>query len=103
MDQNQHIGLAGARILNPDETVQESVSYRYPGEKYTSGEVAGLKGNIACVLGAFMIARKSLLIDLHGFDEDFFLYGEDQDLCWRIRERGYSIGYIEDATVVLSV
>lgn len=100
MDQNQHIGLAGARILNPDETVQESVSYRYPGEKYTSGEVAGLKGNIACVLGAFMIARKSLLIDLHGFDEDFFLYGEDQDLCWRIRERGYSIGYIENAEVL---
>ena len=100
MDENQHIGLAGAKILNPDGTVQESVSYRYPGEKYTSGEVEGLKGNIACVLGAFMITRKSLLDELGGFDEDFFLYGEDQDLCWRIREGGYCVGFIEDANVI---
>jgi len=100
MDENQHIGLAGAKILNPDKTVQESVSYRYPGEKYASEEVANLKGNIACVLGAFMIARKSLIDELGGFDEDFFLYGEDQDLCWRIREKGYCVGYIENASVI---
>jgi GT2 family glycosyltransferase len=99
MDANRQIGLAGAKILNPDGTLQESVSYRYPGEKFTSGETAGLKGNIACVLGAFMIARKPLLDELHGFDEDFFLYGEDQDLAWRIREKGFSIGYIENAEV----
>jgi hypothetical protein len=99
MDANQHVGLAGAKIMNTDGTLQESVSYRYPGEKFTSGETAGLKGNIACVLGAFMIARKPLIDELHGFDEDFFLYGEDQDLAWRIRERGFSIGYIEDAEV----
>lgn len=97
MDMHQDIGLAGAKILNPDGSLQESVSWRYPGEKFTRGETAGLAGNIACVLGAFMIARKSLLDELHGFDEDFFLYGEDQDLAWRIREKGLSIGYIEDA------
>jgi len=33
------------------------------------------------------------------FDEDFFLYGEDEDLAWRIREKGFSIGYIEEAIV----
>lgn len=99
MEANQHVGLAGAKILNPDGTLQESVSYKYPGEKFTSGETVNLQGNIACVLGAFMIARKPLLDELHGFDEDFFLYGEDQDLAWRIREKGFSIGYIEDAEV----
>ncbi|MEN6374708.1 MAG: glycosyltransferase family 2 protein [Smithella sp.] len=99
MNANQAVGLAGAKILNPDGTLQESVSYRYPGEKFTSGEATHLTGNIACVLGAFMIARKSLIDELHGFDEDFFLYGEDQDLAWRIREKGFSIGYIENAEV----
>jgi hypothetical protein len=99
MDRHQDIGLAGAKILNPDGSLQESVSHRYPEEKFTRGETAGLAGSIACVLGAFMIARKSLLDELHGFDEDFFLYGEDQDLAWRIREKGFSIGYIEDAEV----
>lgn len=99
MDANPQIGLAGAKILNPDGTLQESVAYRYPGEKYTSGETADLTGNIACVLGAFMIARKELIVELGGFDEDYFLYGEDQDLAWRIREKGFSIGYIEESEV----
>ena len=100
MEANHHVGLAGAKILNPDGSLQPSVSYRYPGEKYAKNEAAALAGNIACVMGAFMIARKSLIDELHGFDEDFFLYGEDQDLCWRIREKGLAIGYIKNARVV---
>jgi N-acetylglucosaminyl-diphospho-decaprenol L-rhamnosyltransferase len=100
METNQQIGLAGARIINPDGSLQPSISYKYPGEKFASDELIDLHGNIACVLGAFMIARKSLLDELCGFDEDFFLYGEDQDLCWRIRKRGFTIGYINDAEVL---
>lgn len=99
MDTNRDIGLAGAKILNPDGTIQESVSYRYPGEKFTSGETDELTGRIACVLGAFMIARTELIKAIGGFDEDFFLYAEDQDLAWRVREKGFSIGYIEHAEV----
>jgi GT2 family glycosyltransferase len=99
MNKNQQCGLAGAKILNPDGTIQDSVSYRYPGEKYTSGETANLQGKIACVLGAFMITPKELVKEIGGFDEDFFLYGEDQDLAWRIREKGYSIRYIDNAEV----
>ena len=99
MDDHVGVGLAGAKILNPDGSLQPSVSYRYPGEKHASGETAGLTGHIACVLGAFMIVRRELICELNGFDEDFFLYGEDQDLCWRVRQRGFAIGYIEEARV----
>ena len=99
MDENSDIGLAGAKILNPDGSLQPSVSYKYPGEKFAGSEIAGLAGKIACVMGAFMIARNDLIQKLEGFDEDFFIYGEDQDLAWRIREKGFSIGYIEDAKV----
>jgi GT2 family glycosyltransferase len=99
MDANHHIGLAGAKMIYPDGRMQESVSYRYPGEKFTSGETANLQGNIACVSGAFMITRKELITAMGGFDEDFFLYGEEQDLAWRVREKGFSIGYIDNAEV----
>ena len=100
MEANPHCGLAGAKIVNPDGTLQESVSYRYPGQKYATGELTGLKGTIACVLGAGMIARTEVIREIGGFDEDFFLYGEDQDLCLRIRKLGYEIGYIHSAVVV---
>jgi GT2 family glycosyltransferase len=100
MDAYPNVGLAGARIQNPDGSPQESISWRYPGEKFTKGETKDLPGKIACVLGAFMIVRRPLIDELGGFDEDFFLYGEDEDLAWRIRERGFSIGYIEEAEVL---
>ncbi|MCX5847494.1 MAG: glycosyltransferase family 2 protein [Deltaproteobacteria bacterium] len=100
MDACPYIGLAGTKIINPDGSHQDSVSYRYPGEKYTAGELSGLPGQIACVLGAGMIAHAKLIKDMRGFDEDFFLYGEDEDLCLRIRKSEYEIGYINSAVVV---
>ena len=100
MKNHTGIGLAGANILNPDGTHQESVSYRYPGEKYTRGDLPSLKGEIACVLGAAMIARRDVVLDIGGFDEDFFLYGEDEDLCLRIRKAGWEIGFIDKADVI---
>lgn len=99
MDENPRIGLAGTAIVNPDGTHQESVSFRYPGERHSSGELSGLEGSIACVLGAAMIARPELIRKIGGFDEDFFLYGEDQDLCLRIRKEGYAIGFAANAVV----
>lgn len=100
MQKNPHMGLAGVKIINPDETPQESITYRYPGEKHTRGELPPLPGKIACVLGAGMIARRAMIERVGGFDEDFFLYGEDEDLCLRIRKNGGEIGFIEEAVVI---
>ncbi|MFA4915170.1 MAG: glycosyltransferase family 2 protein [Syntrophales bacterium] len=100
MEENPRCGLAGTRIINPDGTLQESIAYRYPGQQHAAGELAGLKGHIAFVLGAGMIARTDVIKKIGGFDEDFFLYGEDQDLCLRMRTAGYEIGYISSAVVV---
>ncbi len=94
------IALAGPKIVNPDGSLQESVSYRYPGQRCTKKELDGLKGNIACVLGAAMVARRDCVAGIGGFDEDFFLYGEDQDLCLRLRKAGHEIGYIPQALVM---
>ncbi len=100
MEAHPKVGLAGARLVNPDGTPQDSVSCRYPGQKHARGELSGLGGTIACVMGACQIVRAELMRRIGGFDEDFFLYGEDQDLCLRIRREGYDIGYVESAVVV---
>jgi N-acetylglucosaminyl-diphospho-decaprenol L-rhamnosyltransferase len=100
MDAMPHIGLAGTKLINPDGTRHESVSYRYPGQEYTGRELSSLKGSIACVQGSSMIVHSDTMKDVGGFDEDFFLYGEDQDLCLRIRKSGFEIGYIESAVVI---
>lgn len=100
MDSNPDVGLAGPKVVNPDETRQDSVSYRYPGYRYGKKDLINLPGEIACVLGACQIISSALLKDVNGFDEDFFLYGEDQDLCLRIRKKGYRIGFIDNTSIV---
>jgi N-acetylglucosaminyl-diphospho-decaprenol L-rhamnosyltransferase len=100
MASHTDVGLAGTRILNPDGSVQPSVERRYPGERRAQKDLRGLPGDIAWVLGASMIARRAIIEELGGFDEGFFLYGEEQDLCLRIRKKGWKIGFIPDAAVV---
>ena len=50
--------------------------------------------------GAFMLTRTSLMKTLKGFDEDFFMYGEDIDLCYRIKEEGYKIFYLPESSII---
>jgi len=99
MDANPRVGLAGPTINNSDGSRQDTVSRTYPGQKRTAGELSGLPGEIACVMGACQIVRTELMRKLGGFDEEFFLYGEDQDLCLRIRKEGYRIGHVDDAVI----
>jgi len=100
MESHKDIGLAGTRIINPDGSDQSSVEKHYPGERHAKQELKGLTGDIAWVLGASMIGRRSIIENLGGFDEQFFLYGEDQDLCLGARKAGWAIGLIPDAVVV---
>ncbi len=100
MDSHPRVGLAGTKLFNSDGTLQESISNRYPSQKFAESDLDGLTGTIACVMGSSMFARTDLIRQIGGFDEDFLLYGEDQDLCLRVRKAGYEIGYIENAAVI---
>ena len=48
---------------------------------------------IDCLTGAFMFIRDRALEDAGLLDETFFMYGEDIDLCYRIKEAGWKIVY----------
>ena len=50
--------------------------------------------------GAFMMVRKKILDVAGGFDEMFFMYGEDVDLSYRIQKAGYKNYYIADTTII---
>jgi GT2 family glycosyltransferase len=50
--------------------------------------------------GAFMLVKKELLIQLHGFDESYFLYGEDIDLSYRIKQAGYANMYFSETAII---
>jgi N-acetylglucosaminyl-diphospho-decaprenol L-rhamnosyltransferase len=47
--------------------------------------------------GAFVLMRRRAFEEVGGFDPAQWLYGEDMDLCWRLRERGWLIRWEPDA------
>lgn len=51
------------------------------------------------VSGACFLARRRTLEELHGFDEAYFMYAEDTDLCWRARRAGWGVRFVPGAVV----
>jgi GT2 family glycosyltransferase len=119
-DQHREAGAFGCRVLNSDGSYQRSVrpfpSVRgewiaalylrplgYLSSWFLSDTYMGWKGGtqrlVAWLSGCFILARGDLLKRIGGFDEQFFYYYEDIDLCRRIWEAGYSILFTPIVTI----
>jgi N-acetylglucosaminyl-diphospho-decaprenol L-rhamnosyltransferase len=51
------------------------------------------------VSGAAVWLRREALATVGGWDERYFMYVEDVDLCWRLRQRGWRVAYEPDAVI----
>ena len=99
MQANHQYGLVGTRIVNQDQRIEEPPNFLYPKQhllKYTTLKPGG---KIAWVIGASVMLPRDVYLKVNGFDEDFFLYGEDADICFRIRQQGWEIGHNATVTV----
>lgn len=55
---------------------------------------------VDAIVGAFMLIKKDVYEKVKGFDEDYFMYGEDLDLCFRIKKAGYRIIYFPETSII---
>ena len=55
---------------------------------------------VDAICGAFMFIPKIIFDKVGLFDEDYFMYGEDLDLCYRINKSGYKIFYYPEVTTI---
>ena len=125
LDAHPQCAVAGPRILNPDGSVQGSargdpdmltglfgrttvlrklVPFLAVARRNIVVDEAIRGGQESVVVdwlsGACMLARREALDAVRGFDERFFLYWEDADLCRRLRARGYHVRYVPGATAI---
>ncbi len=114
------IGIVGPRILNPDGTLQYScrrfpnpvaalfrntpLGKLFPNNPYTRDYLMtdwdhNSVREVDWVSGAALFIRKQVYAQLGGFDEQFFMYCEDMDLCYRAWQAGWKVVYFPDAVI----
>lgn len=119
---NSKAGLAGCKILNPDGSLQLACRRGFPGPWTSFTKVTGLstlfpknkifaKYNLTyldenqtyevdAISGSFMMMRREVYEKVGGFDEQFFMYGEDLDLCYRIQKAGFKVFYVHSTQII---
>jgi N-acetylglucosaminyl-diphospho-decaprenol L-rhamnosyltransferase len=70
-------------------------------KRYNPGTPEGaVVAEAGWVSGSCFLARRAALEELGGFDEAYFMYAEDMDLCWRAHQAGWGVGFAGAAEVM---
>ncbi len=115
-------GMVGCKILNPDGTLQLACRRRFPTAWVALSRLTGLSKlfpksrlfgqynltylnpdeiyPVEAISGSFMMARNDALQAVGSFDETWFMYGEDLDLCYRFGKAGWKIYYVPTTTII---
>ncbi len=121
METNPHVGIVGPRLNNPDGTLQYScyrfyepmvpVYRRTPLGKTTRGAAAidrflmkdfdhAVSAEVDWLMGSALFTRSAALAEVGHFDDRFFMYLEDSDLCRRFWEAGHKVVYNPEVSMV---
>ncbi|MCI1477146.1 MAG: glycosyltransferase family 2 protein [Clostridium beijerinckii] len=120
MEKDKNIGALGCKVILANGELDHACKRGFPtpkaslyyflklykrnGLKYGQYNALHLGkddiGEVDCLTGAFMLMPKLVFDEVGGLDEDFFMYGEDIDLCYKIKECGYKILYYPDAQII---
>ncbi len=102
-----NVGIVASLLVKPDGTIDSAgQAHSRWGLSYPVGRDMTPKGDLLAprqvfaASGGAMLARVALLKQIGLFDEDFFAYYEDIDLCYRAQLAGWKIAYAPDSKVV---
>jgi N-acetylglucosaminyl-diphospho-decaprenol L-rhamnosyltransferase len=111
LDANPRVAALGPKLVYPDGRRQDS-AWRFPTPLVsalglvTVGKL-GVKQShgddprpVDWVMGAALLLRRDALNEVGLFDEGFFLYSEEVDLQFRLRQAGWDVHYVPEVTVV---
>ena len=113
MESHQDVGAASCRVVLPDGTIDwashrgfptpfASLMYLLGDDKLYHLTDRDMENphEVDSISGAFFLTRKSVLEKAGYFDESYFMYAEDLDLCYRIKEAGYKIMYVPAVSIL---
>lgn len=108
-----HFGAAGVQFMDGSGKFLPESKRNFPNLKVAGAKLLGYSkyyyanhlqqeatAEIDILTGAFMFIKRQVYEEVGGFDEDFFMYGEDIDLSYRISKAGYKNYYVGSCKVL---
>jgi GT2 family glycosyltransferase len=114
-------GIVGCKLLNTDLSIQTSCVQRFPTILNQALDIEFLRlrwpacrlweiqalfsdrpgpSELEVISGACLMIRREVFEAAGRFSEDYFMYGEDMDLCFKVRQAGFKNYYVGDASVI---
>jgi GT2 family glycosyltransferase len=122
MDQHPEVGASGCKVVLPDGRLDKACRRGFPTPAASFYYLSGLSRlfpksslfnqyqlthldpddsyPVDCLVGAFMIVRRETIEQVGLLDEDFFMYGEDVDWCYRMKQAGWGIYYYPQTSII---
>ncbi len=115
-------GATSCKVLNADGTLQKTCRRGFPTPWVAFTKISGLSAvfprtrlfgrynltflnpeedhEVDAIGGSFMFIPRHVFEEVSGFDEDYFMYGEDIDLCYKIKRAGYKVYYTPSTSAI---
>jgi GT2 family glycosyltransferase len=121
LDANESVGACGPKVLNSDGTLQLACRRAFPDLAASLYRITYLSHlfpknptfskynmtyadpdqllEVDALSGSCMMIRRSVVDRIGLLDEDIFMFGEDIDWCWRVKEAGMKVMYVPESVV----
>lgn len=122
MDARPELGILGPKLVRPDGTLDLACRRSFPSPEISFYRMVGLsrlfpksrrfgrynltyldpdqEAEVDSVVGAFMLVRREAVARVGLLDDSFFMYGEDLDWAFRIKQAGWRVLYAPQVTVL---
>jgi GT2 family glycosyltransferase len=122
LEEHPQAGVAGPRLVREDGTLDRACRRSFPTPEIAAYRLSGLgrlfpnsprfgrynlthlspdvTTEVDSVVGAFMLIRGEVLAEIGLLDEQFFMYAEDLDFCYRAKQQGWQVWYNAAVTVL---
>lgn len=122
MDAHEKVGALGCRLIDGKGIFLPESKRGFPTAQAAFFKISGLSSifkkstffnqyhlgflsehetnEVDVLVGCFMFCRKTVIDEVGSFDEEYFMYGEDIDLSYKIKQAGFSNVYFPETTVI---
>ncbi len=109
----ENLGIIGCKLIDGTGQFLPESKRNIPTVKVAANKIFGNSkkyyanhinqdetGKVDILVGAFMFIKRNVYRKVNGFDEDYFMFGEDIDLSYRVLNANYKNYYFADTTII---